>query len=62
LSAVDPTAPTGTVPEENQDRFAGLIVLRTTGDPAHSIIDFRAAVASVDPTCLSPKSPPSAKR
>ena len=49
LSAVDPTAPTGTVPEENQDRFAGLIVLRTTGDPAHSIIDLRAAVASVDP-------------
>jgi len=49
LSAVDPTAPTGTVPEENQDRFAGLIALRTTGDPAHSIIDLRAAVASVDP-------------
>ena len=36
-------------PEENQDRFAGLILLRTTGDPAHSIADLRTAVASVNP-------------
>jgi predicted permease len=37
------------VPEENQDRFASMILVRTTGDPAHSISDLRAAVASVDP-------------
>jgi len=36
-------------PEENQDRFAGLILLRTTGDPAHSIADLSSAVASIDP-------------
>jgi predicted permease len=37
------------IPEENQDRFAGMILVRTTGDPAHTIADLRAAVASVDP-------------
>jgi predicted permease len=37
------------VPEENQDRFAGMILVRTTGDPAHTIADLRAAVASLDP-------------
>jgi predicted permease len=37
------------VREENQDRFAGVILVRTTGDPAHTIADLRAAVASVDP-------------
>ena len=47
-------APTGevakpAVPEENQDRFASMILVRTTGDPAHTISDLRAAVASVDP-------------
>jgi predicted permease len=36
-------------PEENRDRFASLILLRTTGDPAHTIADLRAAVASIDP-------------
>jgi predicted permease len=35
--------------EENQDRFAGMILVRTTGDPAHTIADLRAAVASLDP-------------
>ena len=35
--------------EENQDRFAGMILVRTTGDPARSITDLRAAIASVDP-------------
>jgi ABC-type antimicrobial peptide transport system permease subunit len=34
--------------EENQDRFAGMILVRTTGDPAHAIADLRAAVTSVD--------------
>jgi predicted permease len=37
------------VPEENQDRFAGMILVRTAGDPAHTIADLRAAVAFVDP-------------
>jgi len=34
---------------ENQDRFAGIILLRTSGDPSARIADLRAAVASVDP-------------
>jgi len=49
---VDPAAPVATPavpPEENQDTFAGTILLRTTGDPAKTIADLRAAVASVDP-------------
>jgi predicted permease len=37
------------VPEENQDRFAGMILVRTTGDPAHTIANLRAALTSVDP-------------
>jgi predicted permease len=37
------------VPVENQDRFASMILVRTTGDPTHTISDLRAAVASVDP-------------
>jgi predicted permease len=35
--------------EENQDRFAGYILLRTSGDPSARIADLRAAVAAVDP-------------
>ena len=46
---VDTSAPAGTAPEENQARFAGLILLRTTGDPAQTIGAVRAAVASIDP-------------
>jgi predicted permease len=52
---VDPAAPgtksgaTPAPPEENQDRFAGTILLRTTGDPAKTTIALRAAVADVDP-------------
>jgi predicted permease len=52
----DSSAPTASgvvakpaVLEENQDRFAGMILVRTTGDPAYTIADLRAAVASVDP-------------
>jgi len=37
------------LPEENQDRFAGTIIVRTTSSPARSIADVRAAVAAVDP-------------
>jgi predicted permease len=45
---VDPSAPAA-APVENQERFAGVILLRTTGDPARTIADLRAAVASIDP-------------
>jgi predicted permease len=44
-SAASPAA----TPEENQDRFASIILVRTTGDPAHTIADVRAAFTSVDP-------------
>jgi predicted permease len=46
------TAPKGAAPAprvENQDRFAHTILVRTTGDPAKTIADLRAAVASVNP-------------
>jgi predicted permease len=52
LVPLDPAAPVATPPaprEENQDTFAGTILLRTTGDPAKATADLRAAVASVDP-------------
>lgn len=35
--------------EENQDRFAHVILLRTIGDPSARIADLRAAMAAVDP-------------
>jgi predicted permease len=35
--------------EENQDLFVGQLLVRTSGDPSHSIADLRAAVSSVDP-------------
>lgn len=35
--------------EENEDCYAHTILVRTTNDPAKTIADFRAAVASVDP-------------
>ncbi|HEY4356661.1 MAG TPA: ABC transporter permease [Acidobacteriaceae bacterium] len=35
--------------EENQDRFATTILVRTTGDPANTVTDLRRAVASVNP-------------
>jgi predicted permease len=35
-------------PEENEDRFANTILLRTTGDPSNTIADLRATVASID--------------
>ncbi len=52
-----PQAATGSVggpasqasPDENQDRFASTVLLRTTGDPAKSIADMRAVFAAVDP-------------
>lgn len=35
--------------EENQDRYANTIVLRTTADPAKTSADLRATVTSIDP-------------
>jgi predicted permease len=52
FNPIDPSAPATTspaAPEENQDRVANLILLRTTGDPANTIADLRAAVKSIDP-------------
>jgi predicted permease len=54
LAQIEPFAPAAAgagsdVREGNQDRFAGLILLRTIGDPSARIADLRAAVASVDP-------------
>jgi predicted permease len=52
FNPVDPKAPVTNPPappEENQDRVADLILLRTSGDPANAIADVRAAVASIDP-------------
>jgi predicted permease len=54
LNQVEPYAPAAagagsSAREENQDRFAGFILLRTSGDPSARIADLRAAVASVDP-------------
>jgi predicted permease len=47
-SAKDKSGPAGP-PEENQDRFAAVILLRTTADPAKTTAALRAAVAAVDP-------------
>jgi predicted permease len=50
-----PTSPTlssaakSVPPEENDDRFAGTILVRTTGDPSKTIADLRAAVTATDP-------------
>jgi predicted permease len=52
FNPVDPLSPATTMPaapEENQDRVANLILLRTTGDPANTIADLRAVVTSIDP-------------
>jgi hypothetical protein len=54
LNQIEPYAPAAagaasSAREENQDRFAGFILLRTSGDPSARIADLRAAVASVDP-------------
>jgi predicted permease len=54
LAQIEPYAPAAagagsSARQENQDRFAGVILLRTSGDPSARIADLRAAVASVDP-------------
>jgi ABC-type antimicrobial peptide transport system permease subunit len=48
-SAPAPSGAAPAPPVENQNRFANTILVRTTGDPAKSVADLRAAVASVDP-------------
>jgi predicted permease len=57
LAQIEPYMPVETRPsgnpkpairEENQDRYANIILLRTTGDPAKVTADLRAAVASID--------------
>jgi predicted permease len=50
LAQIEPFAPgpTGSR-EQNEDRLADVILLRTTGDPSHRISDLRDAVAQVDP-------------
>jgi predicted permease len=49
LLPIDPKAPQHAAREENQDRFANIILVRTNGDPANTIADLRTAVASIDP-------------
>jgi predicted permease len=54
LAQIEPYAPAAAAAgssarEGNQDRFAGFILLRTSGDPSARIADLRAAVVSVDP-------------
>ena len=44
-----PNAPKPAIREENQDRYANMILLRTAGDPAKVTADLRAVVAAVDP-------------
>jgi predicted permease len=48
-SATSGNTPTPPPPEENQDRFAGTILVRTTGDPAKAIADLRTAVTATNP-------------
>ncbi len=51
LPAADSAHPLATPPvrEENQDRYANVLLVRTTADPARTIADLRAAVAQLDP-------------
>jgi predicted permease len=54
LAQIEPYAPADAgahpgVREQNQDRFAEVILLRTSGDPSARIADLRTAVRSVDP-------------
>ena len=58
FSPIDPSAPANTSPavrEENQDRVANVILVRTTGNPANTIADLRVVVTSIDPNLLLTK-------
>ncbi len=52
--ATKPTSGSPVTPEENEDRFANTILLRTIGDPSTNIADLRAAVANIDPNLPLP--------
>ena len=51
LAQVEPFVPgqQSKGPEENQDRFVNVILVRTTGDATHTIASFESALSSVDP-------------
>ncbi|HEY2466221.1 MAG TPA: ABC transporter permease [Terracidiphilus sp.] len=50
FTPLDPSAPAShAAREENQNRYANTILLRTSADPARTISDLRAAVAAVNP-------------
>jgi predicted permease len=62
LAQIEPYLPTGAatlsqrsngahpiLPEENQDRFADVILLRVKGDPTHAMAALRSAISAVDP-------------
>jgi predicted permease len=49
LPAQKSSAPKPTPPEENQDRFANFILLRTAGNPTRIIGELQVAVKDIDP-------------
>lgn len=49
LDQIDPMTQGDAGPEENQDRFADNILVRTTGDPSGTIAGLRHAMAEIDP-------------
>ena len=49
-SAASSLNPTPAPREQNENSFPGVILLRTTGDPAQSAADLRSVVRSIDPS------------
>jgi ABC-type antimicrobial peptide transport system permease subunit len=51
LAQIEPFVPgrQSKAPEENQDRFVNVILVRTTGDATHTITSVESALSSVDP-------------
>jgi len=51
LAQIEPFVPGGKskAPEENQDRFVFIILVRTAGDATHTIAAIESALSSVDP-------------
>lgn len=51
LAQIEPfvLGPQSKTPEENQDRFVNVILVRTTGDATHTITSVESALSSVDP-------------
>jgi predicted permease len=54
LDQIDATFKGANGPEENGQRFAANLLLRTTGDPAKSIASLRMTVAQIDPNLAMP--------